>query len=423
MADTPFQPLSGNWRTVKNKAERYADIADAIARSVATLEAIKDADKGKSEAIAQLKDGAENVARDIGKAQQRYELTADVLLVYSGALNEADGDADAAISTLATAQSEASTASWNLQNANEAAEEAGADPVASQLAIDTRQDTYDDAVLAVQNAQQAWYDARDKKVTAAETAEAGIDDVVNGEVGNQLNDSWWDDIGNVLDVIKLICQIAGVLAIFLSWVPILGQILVVLALVGALITLVDSIVKLTRGEGSWADVAFAVVGVALSLIGGKALSWLGKLTKFKGFSTVAAGTKFKPYGFKNMTGISKANFPGQFNQIKGMSGFMNEVVKKTFEVKGLAAFLKNPVGLNTIDAAMDLSKLGPAAKLGLAALDVQVVTSKIEKILDLGSTLTSSPAGPTINPQGLIIEGLQGGANAVEDAIGDLVTR
>lgn len=415
MADSAFNPLTGDPTLVKTMAERYQRIAYAIERSVATLEAMRDGDQQTSKALDQLHDSVENVARDISKARERYALTAGALLDYAIEFRAASDEADTAITALDAARSEATTAAYLLHNAREAAEEPDADPASSAQTVKDRQESYSAATDAVAAAEAAWYAARDKKDGAAGVAEQAIDDVVNGEVGDQLNDSWWDNAGDFLDWVKLACEIAAVLAIFLSWVPILGQVLLALALLGAIIALVDACVKLSRGEGSIADVVFAAIGVVLAAFGGKALAYLGKLTKMKGFAAIAKNTKFKPWGFKNISGITKANMPGELAKLQSWSGFMNEVVKKSFmPAKPFGEFIKNPLGLQLIDDVMDLTRLSTSAKVVLMVIDVQTVTSKAEKIVNFasGQDLPQSP-------QSLILDGLQAGANGVEHAVRD----
>ena len=415
MADSAFNPLTGDPALVQKKAERYQRIAYAIERSVATLEAMRDGDRQVSKALDQLHDSVENVARDISKARERYAQTAGALLQYAIEFTAASDEAETAITALETARGEATTAAYLLHNAQEAAEEPDADPASSAQTVKDRQEFYAAATDAVAAAEAAWYAARDKKEAAARAAEQAIDDIVNGEVGDQLNDSWWDNHGDFLDKLKLVCEIAAVLAIFFSWVPFFGTALLVLAVVGAVIALVDACVKLSRGEGSIADVVFAAIGAVLAAFGGKALAYLGKLTKMRGFAAIAKNTKFKPWGFKNISGITKANMPGELAKLQSWSGFMNEVVKKSFmPQKPFAEFLSNPWGLEGIDAAMDLTRLSTNAKVVLMVIDVQTVTSKGEKLANF-----ASGQDLPLSPQSMILDGLQAGANGVEHAIRD----
>jgi hypothetical protein len=129
-----------------------------------------------------------------------------------------------------------------------------------------------------------WQEGKDAKDAAANEAITKIAEVVSGKKTNGLKDGFWDRVGDVWskigDVVKMVCDIAGILAIFLAWVPVLGQVLLVLAAIGALIAIVEGIVKMCKEGFSW-GAAFAVfLGVA-SLFGGRAISALAKYTKAK----------------------------------------------------------------------------------------------------------------------------------------------
>ena len=102
-------------------------------------------------------------------------------------------------------------------------------------------------------AHKAWHDALEDKNTAAGVAISAITEVVSGKKNHGLAHGLWDDFvgSDFFKIVKTVCDWAGVLAIFLSWVPILGQFLIVLAAVGASLAIVQAAVKLSEGNGSW----------------------------------------------------------------------------------------------------------------------------------------------------------------------------
>lgn len=281
MSDNEFEPLKGEPDHLATKAQHYLNIADAIARSVTTLNKIHDVDTMKSQATDKLRDKAEEVAKDINKAHDRYHQTATALITYSSVLRTAQDEADAAIKKIGTKQEQADHASRADATAKQTAESSTADSKdADQTAANK---AHDDAVQAGKElgaAHDEWRTARDKKNTAADAAIKSIVEVVDGKKNHGLKDSWWDNWGSKLyDAFKTICKWAGVLAIFLSWVPILGQVLIVLAAIGAVLELVDSIVAVIAGDGSWGDVLMAAGGVVLTFFGGALISHLAKLGK------------------------------------------------------------------------------------------------------------------------------------------------
>ncbi|GAA1440182.1 putative T7SS-secreted protein [Leifsonia poae] len=284
MSDREFAPLTGDPAVLEAKAAHYASIAEAIQRSTKELNKIHDLDGMTSQAVSKLQEMSKDVAEDITKAHDRYSKTAAALKTYASELRDAKDDADKAITLINDKQSEADAASTAASTAHTAVGTAKGDDVATAKADASKADhAAHSADAALKSAHQAWYDARDKKNRAAEKAVTAIVDVVDHHNNGLKNPGFWD---KVMDVISTIGDIAGVLAIFLSWVPILGQVLLVIALVASVIKLIDAVVKFANGEGSFLGILGAAVGVALSLFGGRIFTFLGKAAKIKGLARV-----------------------------------------------------------------------------------------------------------------------------------------
>lgn len=419
MSDTPYRQLSGEPSRVTAMADRYAEIGHAIARSVATLNRILDGEGQKSKAVDAIQENAKGVTRDIGKAQERYSQTATALQTYGSALQTAHDDASAAIAAIATAQGDvddAQTAYDNLENPTEPP----TDPTANQTALTTAHTTLGEKQTALNNAHDLWWAAKNAKDSAARTAAGQIDDIVNGKVGDKLNDSWWDNISSVLDVIKVICEWAAFLSIFLSWVPVLGAILVGLAILGALISLIDSIVKFSRGEGSFGDIVFAAVGVVLAAFGGKIVSYLAKLGKFSSLGKLASLKKgsegfLNSKGFKAVAGITKRDVKSELKALSSLKGASKEIFQNPFALKlgtggnawsrflsgaqtGGKEFLTKPFGLQSFSS--NFGNLTTGAKIGVIALDVRTGLSKIQ------SGLKPFGIDVTIEPESVLQSGI-----------------
>ncbi|MGN6426703.1 putative T7SS-secreted protein [uncultured Leifsonia sp.] len=284
MSDREFQPLTGDPGLLEAKAKHYQAIGEAIQRASKELNKIHDVDGYTSQAVDKLKEMSKDTADDISKAKDRYAKTASALLAYASSLREAKDDADKAIALIGSKQADADAAKTAATNAHTDARNAKPDDASTaKKTADDADDAARDANAALQAAHQAWYDAKDKKDAAAKKAIDAIVDVVDHHNNGLKNPGFWD---KVMDVISTIGDIAGVLAIFFSWVPILGQVLVVIALVAAVIKLVDAVVKFATGEGSFLDIVGAAVGVALSLFGGRIFTFLGKAARIKGLARV-----------------------------------------------------------------------------------------------------------------------------------------
>jgi hypothetical protein len=133
---------------------------------------------------------------------------------------------------------------------------------------------------------------------------AGMIEAIIGSDG--LKDTFWDRFTNFIDehaallekiseISGWVATIAGTLALVVGWIPLVGQalaaVLGTVALAASVVTLLsDSLLKL-GGEGSWADIALDVVGVASFGLGRAAVGALkdstllarvvGKLQMFK----------------------------------------------------------------------------------------------------------------------------------------------
>jgi hypothetical protein len=295
VSDTEFQPLTGDPDVLEAKATHYQRIGEAIQRSVKELKKIHDLDGYTSKAVSQLQEMSRDTADDIDKAKDRYSKTAAALIAYAGELRGAQEDARTAIAHIQQKQSDADAAHRAATTAHTAAQNAKPEDASTAgKAADDADDAARAANAALQAAHQAWYDARDRKNRAAEKAVTAIVDVVDHHNNGLKNPGFWD---KVMDVIQTIGDIAGVLAIFFSWVPILGQILVVVALAASIIKLIDSVVKFAKGEGTILDILGAAVTVALSLFGGRIFSFLGRAARIKGLARVpklAAGAVRTP---------------------------------------------------------------------------------------------------------------------------------
>ncbi|BDZ41250.1 hypothetical protein GCM10025865_05490 [Paraoerskovia sediminicola] len=288
MADREFEELEGDAALLANKAARYVEIAAAIERSLSTLDAISDEIDQKSLSMDAVRALAGDVRSDIAKAEGRYAETGDALATYAGVLDEQKSTADAAAKQLRTVESDLYAARIRLRWAEN--DESGLRPDATEQERDEARSAVSSTAGAVTALeadvaalQKAWRDAHDAKNAAATTAVAQIDDVVTGANVNGLEDSTWDKarhaLGKLYEAFKLLCEIAGFLAIFLSWVPVLGQVLIVLAAIGAILAVVEAIVKVSQGEGTGWDIAKAAGFAALSLFGGRAVSGLAKVVK------------------------------------------------------------------------------------------------------------------------------------------------
>lgn len=299
MSDVPYKPLTGDPGLLESKARHYRDIAEAIQRSTLTLKSIHDVDDMKSQATEALKTQADDVRKDIDKAHDRYDKTAQALLTYAAALRTAQEDAQRAIADIDAKESAYGAASARSRDAENLAYDTR---WKSEATLEEKTQAADDADRARRHletasqdlaaAQQRWRDALKAKTDAANTARTAISDVVDRNNHGLKDPSWWEKaLKSVYEVFKTICDIAGILAIFLAWVPVLGQILMVLAAVGAVLTAIEAVMAAVRGDGSWGAALFAVVGAVLTVFGGKLIDMA--ITGVRGMAVVRSAQVFR----------------------------------------------------------------------------------------------------------------------------------
>ncbi len=330
MGDREFEAITGDHDLVRSKAQHYAYIAGAIKRSVTTLDALRDVGGMQSKAIDAIRAKAGEVSEDINKAQARYAVTADALITYAASLNAAQEAGDLALRRIGNTQDTVDAAHGAERKARDEAEIADADQVAHQTAAATAHSATIAAGRHLEAAQAEWHAAVDMKNVAAGIATTAIIEVVEGAKNKGLSDSMWDNWGSTLfEILKVVCKWAGVLAIFLAWVPFLGPILIVLAAVGAAIDLIEASIKYANGEGSLGDVLLSAAGAVLAVFGGKIFAMLA--TKLKAISIVKSGvTEASQLARLQGVGRHSPAFMSAAKAAEGLAKPMNTAFKAPF---------------------------------------------------------------------------------------------
>ncbi|AUG28663.1 MULTISPECIES: putative T7SS-secreted protein [Microbacterium] len=267
-------PVPGDPDGVRQGGGNYLQIADTIGDTVRGLRTL-DLGGTVSEAVDALGETARTVADDIARAEQRYRATGNALVGYAAALASAQDDSLAALQRAHAAQNGAVDAQRERrrylhlsESSDDPAEALRYERLADDAGIDSRQ-----ASAAAGVARQQILDAAARRDRAAETAR---DEIQNTTSEDGLNDSWWDDWGKdvlsvITDVAGTISAIAGILALVVSWIPVIGQALaaalLLVAGIAAIINAVGNIVLASTGDRTWGEAAVSIVGAALAVIG------------------------------------------------------------------------------------------------------------------------------------------------------------
>ena len=150
-----------------------------------------------------------------------------------------------------------------------------------------------DSLNALAAAKPAQADAMEARTRAERdiAAERAIE-IINGACGDGLADSWWDDWGRAITqwiakICEIVSGIAGVLALLVSWVPIVGQALAAFlgalsAVTGVIAALANTVLAMA-GEQTWLDAVISVGFAALGCVG------LGGLRGVGGLRGLASG--------------------------------------------------------------------------------------------------------------------------------------
>ena len=268
-------PVPGDPEVVSRGGDDYLEVAEAISRAQRTLARIDLGSFVISEAVDAVRTTAAEVAENIGRAHDRYESTGTALVTYSPTLRESQTEARAALGDAVDAVSVAEEAHSDQRRYIRLARNTD-DPQAAlryeQLA--------DERAVEASLAETVQADARSRvegAVTARDkAAETAIDSIERTTRADSLGDSWWDDWGKdvltvITDVAGWVATIAGVLAIAVCWIPVIGQALagalLVVAGIAAIVNALGNIALAIDGERSWTEAGLSIAGAVLSFVG------------------------------------------------------------------------------------------------------------------------------------------------------------
>lgn len=278
---TDFSDLTGEPASLKTYATRYLHIADAIQSASAALKAVGEgSDSMISVAVNEVRGKAKKGGEDIGEAESRYRTTAQALLTYAGALDDAQAKAREARGEYESAKGSHAAAEAKATEFDDKAQLPGAEQAADAKSASTWGNQASALAGDMGAAQSKYNDAVADKEKAGNTAADAISKVISDD---GISDSWWDKL---VDFCEKIGDWVAIAALLLAWVPGLGQILLALAAIISIIKLIDSLMKFAKGEMTLGEVIGAAVGVVLSIVGGKAL-----MVALKGLKTLQAGSK------------------------------------------------------------------------------------------------------------------------------------
>ncbi|SFD59172.1 DUF6531 domain-containing protein [Streptomyces aidingensis] len=306
--DMDQDPTPGDPSRIEQLGNKFTTFADDVydaLQKVRTLGEDGTLAAFVGESADSYRDKFDKVPPNLEKLHTSYDLAGQALLTYAPKLEDAQRDADQALTDAEDARAELSTAQSWLERATSTlddAEDAAEPPDEEEVSAEVRR-ALSDAQLDAGNAQTAVDDAREKlnaaialaqqaKEAREEAAERCKRDLEEASDAGMQNKKWWqkavdwvvDNWDTIVNVCKIIVAVVGIIAM------IVGGPLALLVLAAALIVLADTLIKYANGEASLWDVAFA----ALDCIPG-----------MKGLTTAAGLLKGVKSGLKGLKAGAK----------------------------------------------------------------------------------------------------------------------
>ncbi|SFD44075.1 DUF6531 domain-containing protein [Streptomyces aidingensis] len=306
--DMDGDPTPGDPPRIEQLGNKFTTFADDVFDALQKVRALGEDGTLASfvgESADAYQDKFDKVPPNLEKLHTSYDLAGQALLTYAPKLEDAQRDADQALTDAEDARAELATARSWLERATstlEDAEEEAEPPDEGEVSAEVRR-ALSDAQLDAGNAQTAVDDAREKlnaaialaqqaKEAREEAAERCKRDLEEASDAGIQNKKWWqkavdwvvDNWDTIVNVCKVIVAVVGIVAM------IIGGPLALLVLAAALIVLADTLIKYANGEASLWDVAFAALDCIPGMKGLTTAAGLLKGIK-SGMKGLAAGAK------------------------------------------------------------------------------------------------------------------------------------
>ncbi|MFI2105570.1 polymorphic toxin type 30 domain-containing protein [Isoptericola sp. NPDC019693] len=267
-------PTPGDPVLVLAGGQDYLEVAGSIDDAAGAMSRL-DVAGTISQAVDALMETKEDTVSQIRRAHSRYQATGEALVDYAQALERVQAETLAALEQARSAKDAADSAAGSRDRYQDLAYGAtdAEEKREFQQQADAAGGNADDANGQVAAARSDIESAVADRDRAANDAVSRIEDITSGD---DLNDSWWDDWGSkvvaaIADIADMVSMVAGLLAIVVAFIPIVGTalagVLIVVAAVAAIVSALANITLAATGERSWAEAGIAIAGAALSVIG------------------------------------------------------------------------------------------------------------------------------------------------------------
>ncbi|MEW2387259.1 hypothetical protein AB0933_02735 [Streptomyces venezuelae] len=288
-------PVPGDPDRLEQLGRKLRKTADELERQVRHLKAASEVTSWDSDAGKEFREKAKKCRGRLEAAHKRYKTVADAVgdrIVDHGA--DYESNASAPPGSYAT---ELHRAQRIAEIARQEAQEAEADKSAAKKSLDGlsgksdkgdgakgddkgRKEKLEDRAEAAGKSLEAARNKLEKAQSirdeAARKARDAIDDVISDDA---LKDGFWDDFSQAVEVVAKwtedISKWAGIVALAVGWIPIVGQglagFLGAVSMVATIVNIACTAIQVGMGDESWTALATAAVGL-LMMGAGKAMS-------------------------------------------------------------------------------------------------------------------------------------------------------
>ena len=304
-------PTPGDPVIVRDGGHSFQNMAATIGRALTTMRGLGAGLSSGAQSVDAVMEGRDEITAQLETAKNRYQAAGDALVDYAYTLDLVQATTLQALTAANTAQEEVDESTRMATQYGDLADQATAPEQADDQSRytrmkESRERDASNARSRVHTQTEIVNQAHTDHDRAANTAADRIEEIT---LNDGLNDSWWDNVGAkavalITDIAEWISTIAGILALIVCWIPIIGPLLagalLIIAAVTAIMAALGNIALAATGERSWGEAALSIVGAVLACVGLKAAALAGKAA----FNAIMkTGVKMSGGGGVNAAGL------------------------------------------------------------------------------------------------------------------------
>ncbi|QJU54265.1 hypothetical protein SCB71_14040 [Herbiconiux sp. KACC 21604] len=335
-------PLPGDPDVVLRDATQYLRTAEAIAQAAEQLRQLS-GDGFRSHAVSALVSSAGDAASSITQAHARYDEASQALLEYVRPMRDAHDRARMLTAASHDLTYRADEVRARFVEADQQAQLPGPEQPAALARAEQLRAEWDQLQRELSQAETEWNAARDQLRHAASVAAARIH---RGNEFGDLNDSFWDDLGDLFDIVQLVANILSVVLKIVSLV--LTVLAVVFAVLAVVMPLFAAVAAALFGYAQLVNIAIAVLALLQFALNGFHLldlvvAGLAVLAAFGGAAlggALGAAAKSAAAGATRIVGEAASSAIGEIAKqavAKGIEAVTDTVVDGVLSLGGSEA--------------------------------------------------------------------------------------